>query len=175
LGVDFSVPGSTDGDFTVVVAVAYSRRDNCYTLLNYWRARPDAIRTQIEQIEYYCQTYRVTLGMLEDNLFQGLYREHFRRNTTLPLRGHTVTHGNKKSLETGILSLRPILENQQIRFPYKTDSDKSRTEHIMSEFTGIRQRHGRIGNETTNDDCVMALWHAVCASRGTTFVADFGY
>lgn len=173
LGADFSVPGSTDGDWTVVALLEYDRRQNLFTLLHYWRDRPDRIQKQIETIEYCCQMYRVTIGLLEDNLFQGIYKEHFRTKTALPLRGHTVNQYNKRSLETGILSLRPVLENQQIRFPYRTEADRMRTDHLVTEFNGVRQRQGRIGNETTHDDCVMALWHAISAARGTPFSAEF--
>lgn len=174
LGVDFSVPGSTDGDWTVVIAIEYNPTDHSYTILNYWRDRPQFIRRQLEQIEYYCQTYRVTMGFLEDNMFQGIYREHFRTKSNLPLQGHTVTGQNKRSMETGILSLRPMLENQKILFPYRTEEDQSKTDYLVTEFNGIRQRQGKIGNETSHDDGVLALWHAICASRGSVFEADFG-
>jgi hypothetical protein len=174
LGVDFSVPGSTDGDWTVIMVIEHDRKANLFTLLYYWRDRPDLIKKQLDAIEYCCQVFQVTIGFLEDNLFQGIYREHFRTKTTLPLRGHTVNTHNKRSMETGILSLRPILENEQIRLPYRTESDQMKTDLIVSEFNGIRQRQGRIGNETTHDDCVLAMWHAICASRGALFQADFG-
>lgn len=174
LGVDFSVPGSTDGDWTVIVALEYDPSENIYTLLNYWRARPSSIQEQIKQIEYYSQLYRITLGYLEDNSFQGIYREHFKKKSNLPLRGHTVTGQKKKSLETGLVSLRPIFENGGFRLPYKTESDRMKTDYIVSEFNGVRQRHGRIGNETTHDDIVMGIWHAVSASKTTLFSADFG-
>lgn len=165
LGADFSVPGTTDGDWTVVVALEYDRKQNLFTLLNYWRERPDLIRKQIETIEYYCQVFKVTLGFLEDSLFQGVYREHFRTRTALPLRGHTVTAFNKRSMETGILSLRPLLENQQIRFPYRTDADKAKTDHIVSEFNGVRQRFGRIGNETRNCFQSCGRWVGLTGTR----------
>jgi len=174
LGVDFSVPGSNDGDWTAIVALEYDKSANLYTLLNYWRARPQFMQEQINQIEYYCQMYQVTLGFLEDNMFQGLYREHFKNKSRMPVRGHTVTGQNKRSMETGLLSIRPLFENLQFRFPYKTDQDRIMTDYIVTEFNGIQQRHGRIGNETTHDDVVMAIWHALVASRATTFSADFG-
>jgi hypothetical protein len=174
LGVDFSVPGSNDGDWTVIVALEYDKDANLYTLLNYWRAKPALMQEQINQIEYYCQMYQVTMGFLEDNLFQGLYREHFKNRSRMPVKGHTVTGQNKRSLETGILSMRPMFENLRFRFPYATPADKVMTDYIVTEFNGIQQRHGRIGNETSHDDVVMAIWHAICASRATTFEFDFG-
>lgn len=173
LGMDFSIPGNTDGDWTVLMVVEYDPSSHIYTILNYWRAKPSEISEQIKQIEYHCQMYNVTLGYLEDNMFQGIYREHFRKNSNLPVKGHTVTHSGKKSMEHGIVSLRPLLENFLFRFPYKTQRDKDLTDTMVSEFNGIRQRHGKIGNETTHDDIVLALWHAICASRQVVFEADF--
>lgn len=173
MGVDFSVPGTLDGDWTVIVVLEYDRTDNVYRLLNYWRARPSNITEQLRQIEYFCQMYNVTMGYMEDNMFQGIYREHFKNKSSLPLKGHTVNAQNKRSLETGVLSLRPILENQRFIFPYQLEADKQRTDYLVSEFSGVKQKHGRIGNETSNDDLVMAIWHAVCASRTVLFEADF--
>lgn len=173
LGADFSVPGSLDGDWTVIIVLAYDRKENVFFLLNYWRARPATIQEQLQQLELYCQMFNVTSGYLEDNMFQGIYREHFKRRTTLPLKGHTVNRYNKNSLSTGVLSIRTLLENNLIVLPYQTDADKTKTEYLVSEFTGIKQRKGRIGNETSHDDVVMALWHALESSRGMDFQADF--
>jgi len=174
IGVDFSIPGSTDGDWTVIYAVEYDPEDNMYTTLNYWRERPTDIIQQIRQIEYYCQAYRATLCFVEDNMFQGIYREHFKRHSNLPIRGHTVTGSKKKSMQTGLVSLRPIFENQLMRLPYKTEADQNKTDMIVKEFNGVRQKLGRIGNETTHDDIVLALWHAISSSRVVQFSADFG-
>jgi hypothetical protein len=173
LGADFSVPGTTDGDWTVLMVLEYEPPpQNLYTLLYYWRARPTQIQEQINQLEYLCQAYQISLGYLEDNHFQGIYARHMNQKTNLPLRGHTVG-ANKRSTEIGILSLRTIFENLRFRFPYATDADRAMTDHVISEFNGVRQRFGRIGNETTNDDCVMALWHSVRASQSVRFEADF--
>jgi len=175
IGVDFSVPGNSDGDYTVIVALEYDPKENMYTMLNYYRDQPTEIGKQIERIEYFCQAYKATIGFLEDNSFQGIYREHFKKKSNLPLRGHTVNAFNKKSMAHGVLALRPIFENGNFRFPYKTVADKQKTDLIVSEFNGFKQRHGRIGNETSHDDTVMAIWHAYSASRSTIFSADFGY
>lgn len=174
MGVDFSVPGSTDGDWTVIFVMSYNAQDNLFTPLNYWRAKPTDIKDQLSQIEYFAKMYKVTMGYLEDNMFQAVYREHFKRHSTLPLRGHTVTAVGKKSMKTGLISIRPILENAQICFPYKTEADRNKTDMIVSEFNGVKQRNGKIGNESSHDDIVLAMWHAICASRTTSFEFDFG-
>jgi len=174
LGVDFSIPGSADGDWTVVLAVEFDPLEHLYTVLNYWRARPDSTQEQIHKIELWCELYKVSAGFLEDNIFQRIYAEHFRRNTVLPLVGHTVTSHKKMSVEYGIVSFRPQFENGRWRFPYKNAADQQKTDLIVTEFNGIRQKDGKIGNMSYHDDIVMAMWHAASASTGTAFQADWG-
>jgi hypothetical protein len=173
MGVDFSVPGSTDGDWTVIVCVEYDPDTSTYTMLNFWRARPSEMQEQIHQIELWCSTYNVTLGYLEDNLFQRIYAEHFQRRSSLPLSGHTVNHTSKLSLQHGLLSFRPLFENNKWRFPYRTAADQLKTDLIVTEFSGIVQKKGRIGNESYHDDITMAMWHAMRASKGSSFSASW--
>jgi len=169
MGVDFSVPGSSDGDWTVVYVVEFDEDLQLFTPLAFWRKRPDTLQEQLHQIELFCQLYKVTTGCLEDNLFQGIYREHFANKTTLPLSGNTVTHSGKNSMEHGLLSFRPQFENGRWRFPYKTSFDQAQTDQMVTEFNGVVQRKGRIGNESFHDDVVMAMWHALCASKTSRF------
>lgn len=170
MGVDFSVPGNSDGDWTVIFIIEYDDELKAYRVLNYWRERPDSTQRQIHQIELMTEMYRVTLGYLEDNMFQGIYANIFKQKSALPLSGHTVTHSGKASVETGVLSFRPLLENGAIIFPYKTAADQLKTDAIVTEFNGVTQRRGKIGNESFHDDIVMAFWHAICAARaGTSF------
>lgn len=165
MGVDFNVPGSMDGDYTVIFILIWDTDSKEYIPLNYWRARAGSLQEQIHQIELWCQMYNITLGYLEDNLFQGVYTNLFSQKSALPLSGHTVTHANKGSLEMGILSFRPLFENGVWRFPYKTNLDRQKTDLLIEEFNGVRQRKGKIGNEAFHDDIVMAMWHAQCAAR----------
>lgn len=170
MGVDFSVPGSADGDWTVIFIVMWDPDHKQFVPLAYWRARPSQMQEQVHKIELWCQLFKVTLGYLEDNLFQGIYSNLFATKSSLPLSGHTVTHAKKSSLETGLLSFRPMFENGAWRFPYKTDADRAKTDLIVAEFNGIVQRRGKIGNESYHDDIAMAMWHATCAARaGTSF------
>jgi hypothetical protein len=115
------------------------------------------------------------MGYLENNMFQQIYTNMVRSKSSLPLSGNTVTHSNKTSLEYGILSFRPMFENGKWRFPYKTEADRQKTDLIITEFNGVVQRKGRIGNESYHDDIVMAMWHGLCAARqGSSFKVDWG-
>jgi hypothetical protein len=172
LGADFSVPGSLDGDWSVFYVVEFDDSSQMFRPLTYWRARPAKIQDQIRQLELMCQLYGVTVGCLEANLFQKIYAEHF-KNTVLPLRANVVTHAGKNSYELGLLSFRPLFENGRWRFPYKTARDKSMTDHMITEFNGVKQRKGRIENTSFHDDTVMAMWHCLCASRASTFSAEW--
>lgn len=174
MGVDFSVPGTTDGDWTVIFVFEFLQNEQKYRVLNYWRAKPNSMQEQIHQIELWCQRYNVTVGYLEDNMFQRVYAKHFADRSALPLSGHTVNASAKNSLQHGILGFRPLFENERWIFPYKTLADQEKTDLIVTEFSGIRQRKGKIGNEQFHDDIVMAMWHALCASSaGTQFSASW--
>jgi len=169
MGADFSVPGSTDGDYTVIYVMEWDQENKTFTPLNYWRAKPLKVQEQFHQIELYCEMFGVTMGFLEANMFQKIYSEHFGLNSTLPLRGNVVHHAAKASVEVGVLSFRPQFENGRWRFPYKTDQDKAKTDLMITEFNGITQKQGKIGNESFHDDIVMAMWHALGASKTTAF------
>lgn len=166
LGVDFSVPGNMDGDWTVVFALMYEPQLRRYTPLNYWRARPSEVQQQLHQIEYFAQAYSIQKGYLESNVFQRIYAEEFRRRTSLPLDGLATTGTLKNSYLTGILGLRPLFElGTAWRFPYKTDADREKTDVLVREFGGIIQKNGKIGNEAGHDDVPMALWMAWRAAQ----------
>jgi hypothetical protein len=169
MGVDFSIPGSAQGDWTVILTMEFDPDLSVYTLLNYERFRATEMSDQITRIEVQCSAMRVTKGCLEDNMFQRVYATHFRNKSTLPLVGNTVTNKGKNDSKWGILSFRPLFENGRFRFPYKTPLDQQRTDHIVEEFNGIVQRGGKIGNEAFHDDVVMAMFHAMAASRMEIF------
>ena len=170
MGVDFSVPGSMDGDWTVIFVLTIDPATKQFTPLNYWRGKPAQVQEQLHRIELMCQMYNVTHGYLEDNLFQKLYMNLIKSKSNLPLSGNTVTHHNKNSMDYGILSFRPQFENEKWSFPYKTDADRAKTDLIILEFNGIVQRKGKIGNESYHDDIVLSMWHAVCCARaGSSF------
>lgn len=173
MGVDFNVPGSTDGDYTVIFILERLPGDR-YRVLNYWRKKAESMQEQLHQIELWCQMYNVSIGYLEDNMFQRVYAKHFRDNSSLPIRGHTVTGSKKNSREGGILSFRPMFENERFEFPYRTEADQIKTDAIVSEFTGIRQKKGKIGNTDDHDDIVMAMWHSLTAAKeGQAFKYSF--
>ena len=168
MGVDFNVPGSMDGDFTVIYIIMWDSDSKEFIPLNYWRKRAGSLQEQVHEIELWCNKFNITMGYLEDNLFQGVYTNLFAQKSALPLVGHTVTSGKKGSLEHGILSFRPQFENGVWRFPYKTNLDRQKTDLMIEEFNGVRQRRGKIGNEAFHDDIVMAMWHAASAARAET-------
>lgn len=112
-------------------------------------------------------------GLLEANLFQRVYPEHFKKYTNLPLKGHVVTNSGKNSYDSGVLSFRPLFENQKFVFPYKTPSDKEITDQLIREFSGMVRKDGKLGNFRHHDDCVMAMWHMLSASRQTSFSYEF--
>lgn len=172
LGVDFSVPGDASGDFTVAM-IGELLPNGTIVLLHVWRNRPQTVQEQLRRVGQLTQDFKVSYGLLEDNMFQRLYPQHFANQTNLPLRGHTVTRSGKNSLDQGVLSFRPIFENKKFVFPYRTDYDKEVTDQIIREFAGFNMRDGQLGNFSYHDDSVMAMWHMLVASRKTAFSYEF--
>lgn len=172
LGADFSVPGEQGGDYTVV-AVCEKLPGEVLSLNALWRDKPVTMKEQVEKIADMTIRHKVVNGLLEANLFQKVYAEHFKRYTNLPLKPTVVSAGGKNSLQSGVLSFRPLFENQKFSFPYKTPADKELTDTLVREFSGLVRKDGKLGNFRFHDDCVMALWHCLNASRQTTFTFEF--
>ena len=172
MGVDLSIPGSVDGDFTVIT-VAEMLSGEHLNVIYIYRARPKKMEEQVEKIIDVCKKFNVTLGYIESNLFQKVYADYIKDNSNLPLQGHNVTHTGKNSPETGLLSFRPLFENKKITFPYKTDSDRMITDQLIKEFSGFIRKNGKLGNFSYHDDVVMSLWHLKSASTKNYFSFAF--
>lgn len=179
MGVDFSVPGNMDGDYTVAFVIRYDPVAKRWTPLNYWRKRPNEVTEQLHQIEYMAQAYRVQLGYLEANVFQKMYADEFNKRTNLPVQALTTTGELKNSYLKGVLGLRPLFELGSWSFPYATDRDRELTDTLIREFGGIVQKDGKLGNEAGHDDIPMALWMAwrACMDNfgGGGFSADWSW
>lgn len=172
LGVDFSVPGEQGGDYTVALA-GEKLPENTIILLSVWRDKPEKMSQQVDKIADMTKRLKITNGLLESNMFQRVYSEHFKNYTNLPLTGHTVTHSGKNSYDTGVLSFRPLFENQKFIFPYKTPYDREVTDGLVREFAGMVRKDGKLGNFRFHDDQVMAMWHMLQASREVAFDYSF--
>jgi len=172
MGVDFSIPGSVDGDYTVIV-IAERISGDSLKLLKIWRARPESMQAQIESIILLCNKFNVTKGFIEDNVFQKVYADYLKKNTGLPLQGHTVTASGKNSQSNGVLSFIPFFENKKMILPYRTEDDKILTDVLISEFSGFIRKDGKLGNFKYHDDIVMAMWHMKLASRTGHFKFSF--
>lgn len=172
MGVDFSVPGDSAGDYTVIATAEFDTATQTYRLLDYKRWQPTQMNDQTRAIEIDCAAYGVSMGYLEDNMFQKVYSSYFAQKN-LPLKGHTVTASEKNDLAIGVLGFRPLFENSRFKFPYKTDADKAKTDIIIQEFTGLVRHNGKIANMSFHDDIVMAMWHLISASGVRTFSYEF--
>lgn len=178
MGVDFSQPGK-EGDYTVI-PVARQDKDLTLRLLSYKRFRddPEAKESftdrQIESIADSCKRYNVTLGFLEDNAFQSVYAEYFKKKTQLPLRGNNVSRAGKNSMINGVPGIRILMENGKIKFPYKTPEDREKTEQIIREFNGlVLSDTGKLAAQEGHDDIPMAMYQMIEASKEVTSMGVF--
>lgn len=172
MGVDFSVPGEQGGDFTAAV-VGEALSNGNIVLLHIWRAKPETMKEQVDKIANLSTSMKLTSGLLEANMFQRVFAEHFKKHTNLPLTGTVVSHSGKMSFDTGVLSFRPLFENCKFIFPYKTPTDREITDNLIREFAGLVRKDGKLGNFRFHDDVVMAMWHMLNASRVVPFTFEF--
>jgi hypothetical protein len=171
LGCDFNVPGDTAEDYTIVASAAYNTSLQTFTLLNYDRFQAKTMNEQTRKIEIACDAFKVTSGFVESNLFQKIYANYF-ANTKYPIKGHVVS-STKNYVDTGILSLRPVFEQCRFKLPYKTQSDREKTDLLISEFGGLIRHNGKIKSLTGHDDIPMAVWHMYAASGNNHFSYEF--
>lgn len=171
LGADFSMSGVKEGDFTVI-SVAREDKDGVLYLMDFVRFRDDPeskdmfVDKQINEVARMCKAFNVSRGYLESNAFQRIYSEYFKKKTNLPLQGNNVTQSGKNSLQGGIPGIRVLMENGKIRFPYKTELDKQKTDIILKEFNGlVMSDNGRISNQQGHDDIPMSWFHLTQACK----------
>jgi len=96
LGADFSVPGDKVGDWSVYTVISKDEK-SVFTLRGYWRARPTTFTEQITKLVEMSRNYNIASGLLEANLFQKIYANWFKDDTSLPLKGVVVTRKGETS------------------------------------------------------------------------------
>lgn len=170
MGVDFSVPGDSAGDYTAEV-IGERLPDGTIVLLAVFRTRGKEMIEQVNGVRNRAVDFNITRGLLEDNMFQRVYLSAL-GGYNLPLKGVTVTATGKNSLSTGVLGLRTLFERRRVILPYRTEYDKLVTDQLITEFGGVVRSKGKLGNFAYHDDVVMAFWHMWTASEEQGFDFD---
>lgn len=92
----------------------------------------------------------------EENSFGEVQNWHIKRETGIPVARH-YTGGQKYDPYQGYPSLSVLFENQQIKLPYRTESDRQKTNLLISElYNPIESNH---------DDQLSSLWIAYSGAR----------
>lgn len=173
LGADFSTPGASSsgssggGDWTVILTIGVHRETERVFLFDVFRGRGLAFTEQLDVVIERMRRFSCVRGFLEDNVFQRIYSQVVQSNTSLPVYGHTVNGGNKKSLSSGVPSMVVMFENLKMVLPYAAGDERGKlmTDGLCEELHSFRMMDGKLGTVADHDDMVMALWHSFSAWR----------
>lgn len=171
LGGDFSTPGASSsgssggGDWTVILTIGVHRDTQRVFLFDVFRGRGLAFTDQLDVVIDRMRRFSCVRGFLEDNVFQRIYSQVVQSTTALPVYGHTVNSGNKKSLAVGVPSMVVMFENLKMVLPHAVGDERGRvmTDGLCEELHSFRMMDGKLGTVSDHDDMVMALWHAFSA------------
>src|SRR5574341_79319 len=161
-GIDFSRPGS-QRDWTASVIIKLDKF-GIYSFISFIKMRGFEMTgdDQLTRIKVHYYNYKVSFGLAEENNFQRLYVDEFKKEN-LRIKGFTTTKDNKSKL---IGDLRLLIERGKFVVPYAPDSNsREMSDKVLGEL-----------NETNYDDhtpdIVMATLLAIEASRqGTQYGA----
>jgi len=165
MGVDFSVPNATK-DWTVICVIGLDQVGRIYLLNMHW-SRGHNFPAQMAIVEDACTRFNVSLGFLESNVFQGIYADTINENTNLPLQKYVTTGKNRNDQTWGLLGLENLFINRRILLPFHPDDERGRaiSDRLCLELNQLRLVDGKVKSAGEHDDCVMALWLALCAAR----------
>jgi hypothetical protein len=180
IGCDFSPPGGSKkgtGDYTVYM-IGLVDQNGKITLAWYdrFKDKPESKEMfstlQLSKLDSNCIAFNIQEGYAESVGFQSIYvKDHLQRQRDLPIEAVYTNRQQKADLRAGIPYIRTMIEKKMLEFPYKTVQDQRMTHIILGELKGAsKDDSGRIINVAAHDDCMIALWLMVEASKkiGTT-------
>ena len=173
VGGDFAISGRVQADYTSFVVFGLDESGNMWLIYHYHR-QGVGYSEQKRELRRIWRDFRPDIIFLEANQFQSIYTETLAEETDMPVKPY-VTGTRKHSLSDGVPGLAILFENGKIRFPYRTELDKKKTEAVLEEFRNIGWTEKGIQGVGEHDDIVMSIWIARMAHLlgGGEFVFDF--
>lgn len=190
LGADLSMSVSAGGDYFVAIVLAVDSRGHRY-IVDVIRAKGLGYQGQVDTIVDLAERWECQFAFIESNQFQRVITDMVIRQTDVQIKAfYTTGRGsaeissqrrgmsknyiaNKNALDQGVPTLRMLLENKRLHFPYLPDSMEV-TDVMISEMQAFGWADGKLQGVGAHDDTVMALWIADRAARaGGAFSAAF--
>jgi hypothetical protein len=185
MGVDIAISASTGADYMVIFTLGKDRDGNRW-VCDIQRERGLGFQAQLDLINTTARRMDPSMIFIESNQMQRVWGDELIRTTDLPIKKFTTTgqgtlrktavtqSNNKNSLEAGVPSLAPLLENGKFRIPRGDERSVELTEAWIHEMQAMSFVEGKVQSVGEHDDTVMACWIADQALRRGGFSASFG-
>lgn len=169
-GVDVAQSAEVGADYFVICVMAVDPSGTRY-IIDLFREKGLPFYQQISTLEDWAVRYEPDMIYIEANASQRIYGDEMIRKTDLPIAKFVTSAGGKNSLDTGVLGLRPLIENGKFRLARGNAESIQKTDVLIAELGAFAWVDGKLQGVGAHDDTVMATWiadQAVRASRRFT-------
>ena len=169
-GVDVAQSAEVGADYFVICVMAVDPSGTRY-IIDLFREKGLPFHQQLSTLEDWAVRYEPDMIYIEANASQRIYGDEMIRKTDLPIAKFVTSAGGKNSLDTGVLGLRPLIENGKFRLARGNAESIQKTDVLIAELGAFAWVDGKLQGVGAHDDTVMATWiadQAVRASRRFT-------
>jgi len=172
MGIDIAMSTSAQADYFVIWTMGRDKFGNRW-IIDIERDRGIGFQEQLSMINTTARKYDPALILIEANQMQRVWGDELIRTTDLPIKKFVTTAQNKNALDTGLPSLRILLENQKFRIPRGDARSVKMTNIWVDEMRNFTWDKGKIVSVGGHDDTGMALWICDQAIRMGSFNFSF--
>jgi hypothetical protein len=169
-GVDVAQSAEVGADYFVICVMAVDPSGTRY-IIDLFREKGLPFHQQLSTLEDWAVRHEPDMIYIEANASQRIYGDEMIRKTDLPIGKFVTSAGGKNSLDTGVLGLRPLIENGKLRLARGNAESIQKTDVLIAELGAFAWVDGKLQGVGAHDDTVMATWiadQAVRASRRFT-------
>ena len=167
-GADLARSGSASADFTAVIFLKFIEAYNYMVVSEVYHKKGIKIRNQVKDVSLLCEKFNGAIILVEENNFGKDFIDLMAEEYNTAVEPIRTTDRTKEDIVRILIT---SFEQEKIKFPYMTDSDKRLTEAIFEELRHYIVKTTAAGNEKLeasggwHDDLVDALGFALKCSR----------
>lgn len=173
MGCDFAMSANIGADYSVFFVLGVTENDH-YDILSMWRKQGATYDEQVGVIKRLYNDFNCDTVLVEDNGMQKIFVQLL-NDAGVPATGQTTTAQNKYDLLKGIPHMAALFEQGRIHIPRGNQASIDQTDILVNElqmFTWDLDK-GKIQGVGAHDDCPMALWIAISATKVGGFSFSF--
>jgi hypothetical protein len=173
-GVDVAQSAEVGADYFVICVMAVDPSGTRY-IIDLFREKGLPFHQQLSTLEDWAVRYEPDMIYIEANASQRIYGDEMIRKTDLPIAKFVTSAGGKNSLDTGVLGLRPLIENGKFRLARGNAESIQKTDVLIAELGAFAWVDGKLQGVGAHDDTVMscvAPGHRVTTQRGWLRIED---